>query len=402
MGATDQHDKEHEPMSASPASHARRSPSLSPSSEPLLRVRRLCKYFPVKSKGFFKRQIGAVKACDNVSFDLTPGETLGLVGESGCGKTTTGRTILRALEPTAGEVLFRDSPEAGVSGERERSEGQAGDPSVANSSEGPSDALPARSTPRFVDLATLDSGKMRPLRTRMQMIFQDPFSSLNPRMTVGAIVREPLDIHRIGTQAERNRKVGDMLERVGLKAEHKTRYPHAFSGGQRQRIGIARALIMHPELVVCDEAVSALDVSVQAQVINLLQELQQDLGLTYIFIAHDLSVVKHICDRIAVMYAGRIVELAETGPLFDQSFHPYTRALLSAVPNPDPDQPMNMDLSGEVADPGNLPAGCAFHPRCPLARQGTCDTGEPPPLETLADGRRVACFRHGEGLTDGT
>ena len=322
---------------------------------PLLRVRGLCKHFPIHGKGFLKKQIGLVKASDDINFDLMPGETLGLVGESGCGKTTTGRAILRALTPTAGEVLFDG------------------------------DGVDA------VDLATLPEKDLKSLRTQMQMIFQDPFSSLNPRMTVGDIVAEPLVIHGVGTRQERLHSVMAMLTKVGLKPEHRTRYPHAFSGGQRQRIGIARALIMHPKLVVCDEAVSALDVSVQAQVINLLQDLQKELGLTYIFIAHDLSVVKHICDRIAVMYAGRIVELAPTQALFDDPKHPYTKALLSAVPDPDPDRPMNMALSGEVADPGNLPAGCAFHPRCPASQTGMCDCGDAPPLCDLPHDRFTAC-----------
>ena len=325
------------------------------SGETLLSVENLCKYFPITSKGFFKKKIGEVRAADRISFDLKRGETLGLVGESGCGKTTTGRSILRALTPTSGRVSFS------MNGEE-------------------------------IDLATLSGKKLKPLRTQMQMIFQDPFSSLNPRMTVGNIIREPLDIHKIGTRAERDEKVKDMLKRVGLKPEHKSRYPHAFSGGQRQRIGIARALIMNPSLVVCDEAVSALDVSVQAQVINLLQDLQKELGLTYIFIAHDLSVVKHICDRIAVMYAGRIVELATTEQLFSDPQHPYTKALLSAVPNPDPDKPMNMELSGEVADPGNLPDGCAFHPRCPVCLD-YCDQ-RIPELTIQLDGRIVSCHRY--------
>jgi len=333
----------------------------SPTPESLLEVNALCKYFPVKSKGFRRKQIGLVKASDNVSFTLMNGETLGLVGESGCGKTTTGRSILRGITPTAGEVRFRS----------ERG---------------------------WVDLAKLSERELRPLRTEMQMIFQDPFSSLNPRMTVGDIVGEPLLIHGIGNKTERTQKVMAMLEKVGLKPEHRTRYPHAFSGGQRQRIGIARALILHPKLVVCDEAVSALDVSVQAQVINLLQDLQKDLGLTYIFIAHDLSVVKHICDRIAVMYAGRIVELATSKELFANPQHPYTKALLSAVPNPDPDQPMNMDLSGEVADPGNLPAGCAFHPRCSMGIDAC--KGAVPPLTEQTDGRTVACIRCGNGKNE--
>jgi peptide/nickel transport system ATP-binding protein len=329
----------------------------------LLLVKDLCKYFPVFSKGFFKKKVGDVRAADGITFELRRGETLGLVGESGCGKTTTGRSILRALNPSSGEVIFHSAQDGAK-----------------------------------LNLATLSDAELKPLRTRMQMIFQDPFSSLNPRMTVGAIVREPLDIHNIGTKAERDEKVSAMLSRVGLKPEHKSRYPHAFSGGQRQRIGIARALIMHPELVVCDEAVSALDVSVQAQVINLLQDLQKELGLTYIFIAHDLSVVKHICDRIAVMYAGRIVELAETHALFDNPKHPYTKALLSAVPNPDPDKPMNMDLSGEVADPGNLPTGCAFHPRCQVSMD-LCKSRTPALIE-LDDGRSVSCHLHTEYFGD--
>ena len=330
------------------------SSSLPVTRTPLLRVKGLCKYFPIKGKGLFKKQIGEVRAADNITFDLMPGETLGLVGESGCGKTTTGRSILRALDPTKGEVVFC------LNGET-------------------------------VDLARLSEKELKPLRTKMQMIFQDPFSSLNPRMTVGDIVAEPLVIHHIGTRAERTEMVMEMLTRVGLKPEHRTRYPHAFSGGQRQRVGIARALIMHPRLVVCDEAVSALDVSVQAQVINLLQDLQHELGLTYIFIAHDLSVVKHICDRIAVMYAGRIVELADTEALFDKPMHPYTQALLSAVPIPDPDRPMNTSLGGEVADPANLPPGCAFAPRC-SACIDPCDR-EVPDLVELPDGRLLACDR---------
>jgi oligopeptide/dipeptide ABC transporter ATP-binding protein len=327
------------------------------STEPLLTVEGLCKHFPIRSKGLRKKQLGVVKACDQVSFTLQEGETLGIVGESGCGKTTTGRTILRALSATDGKALFRS--DNGV-----------------------------------VDLAKLSEKELKPLRTEMQMIFQDPFSSLNPRMTVGEIVGEPLLIHNIGTKEERKTMVMEMLEKVGMKPEHRTRYPHAFSGGQRQRIGIARALIMNPKLVVCDEAVSALDVSVQAQVINLLQDLQKDMGLTYIFIAHDLSVVKHICDRIAVMYAGRIVELAKTEDLFDNPQHPYTRALLSAVPNADPDVPMNMDLSGEVADPGNLPPGCSFHPRCAFALEA-CKQAVPE-LIRQTDGRTVACIRCGK------
>ncbi|MBT7162693.1 MAG: ABC transporter ATP-binding protein, partial [Victivallales bacterium] len=282
---------------------------------PLLEVRDLCKHFPVFSQGFVKKRVGTVKAAESISFDLYPGETLGLVGESGSGKTTTGRAILRAIQPTSGSARFHF--EDGT-----------------------------------VDVATLPERNLKPLRTRMQMIFQDPFSSLNPRMTVKDIVAEPLVIHRLARGSELDDRVDDMLRKVGLMPEHRNRYPHAFSGGQRQRIGIARALIMRPSFVVADEAVSALDVSVQAQVINLLHDLQQELGLTYLFIAHDLSVVRHICDRVAVMYAGRIVELAPCEELFAEPRHPYTRALLSAVPNPDPDTRMAFDIGGEVADPG--------------------------------------------------
>jgi len=294
---------------------------------PLLRVRGLSKHFPIMSRGFFRKETGKVKAVDEVGFDLRRGETLGLVGESGSGKTTCARTILRALRPTAGEVWFE-------------SRGGA------------------------VDLAHVTDSELKPLRQEMQMIFQDPYSSLNPRMTVGEIVGEPLVIHRLATGSEREDRVVAILKKVGLKPEHRQRYPHAFSGGQRQRIGIARALIMHPSFVVADEAVSALDVSVQAQVINLLEDLQEEFGLTYLFVAHDLSVVRHICDRVAVMYAGRVVELAETEQLFQNPRHPYTRALLSAVPELDPDVPMQFGMEGEVADAGRLPPGCSFHPRC--------------------------------------
>ncbi len=353
--------------------------------DPLLSVRGLCKHFPVKGKGFFKKRIGLVKAADNISFDLMPGETLGLVGESGCGKTTTGRSILRALTPTSGEVLFRTTTDVvgtSAGGECEAMEGGRGRVTSAGGVDG---AV-------WVDLAQLSECELKRLRPRMQMIFQDPFSSLNPRMTVRDIVGEPLVIHKTARGSELEDRVSEMLKKVGLKPEHRTRYPHAFSGGQRQRIGIARALIMNPSLVVCDEAVSALDVSVQAQVINLLADLQKELGLTYIFIAHDLSVVKHICDRIAVMYAGRIVELATSDQLFGHPMHPYTRALLSSVPNPDPDVPMNMELSGEVADPGNLPPGCAFNPRCDVCFD-PCDKQVPDLLE-MPDGRFVACHHH--------
>jgi oligopeptide/dipeptide ABC transporter ATP-binding protein len=319
---------------------------------PLLDVRGLCKFFPVYSRGFFRRQVATVKAVNEVSFDLRAGETLGLVGESGCGKTTCARTILRALRPTAGKVLLRTDG-------------------------------------RSVDLAALPERRLKGLRTRMQMIFQDPFSSLNPRMTVENIVGEPLTIHGLARGGERADRVAEMLRMVGLKAEHLRRYPHEFSGGQRQRIGIARALIMRPALVIADEAVSALDVSVQAQVINLLADLQEELHLTYVFVAHDLSVVRHISDRVAVMYAGRIVELAETDAIFEEPHHPYTKALISAVPYPDPDVKMKFQLAGEVADPAHLPKGCSFHPRCP-SRFGPCDQ-QRPELTDTGGGRCVAC-----------
>jgi oligopeptide/dipeptide ABC transporter ATP-binding protein len=321
--------------------------------KPLLSVQSLKKYFPVRSKGFSRRVVGHVKAVDDVSFDIMPGRTLGLVGESGCGKTTAARTILRALEPTGGKVLFRVDDDV------------------------------------TVDLASVPNKALKPLRRKMQMMFQDPFSSLNPRMTVGDIVAEPLVIHRLASRAELRDRVAEMLTKVGLKGEHAKRYPNAFSGGQRQRIGIARALIMHPSLVVADEPVSALDVSVQAQVINLLEDLQQEFRLTYVFIAHDLSVVRHISDRLAVMYAGRIVELAGTQAIFQGPKHPYTRALMSAVPSPDPNVRMNFDLRGEVADPANLPSGCSFHPRCPCAQE-LCRQ-EPPSLRELEPGHLVSC-----------
>ncbi len=324
---------------------------------PLLQVRNLCKHFPIMSKGFARKPIGAVKAVDDVNFDLMRGETLGIVGESGSGKTTCARTILRALTPTSGQALFN------VDG-------------------------------KTVDLAQISEKDLKPLRQKMQMVFQDPFSSLNPRMTVGDIVGEPLVIHKLARGQELTDRVDAMLLKVGLRPEHRQRYPHAFSGGQRQRIGIARALIMQPALVVADEAVSALDVSVQAQVINLLADLQEEFDLTYIFVAHDLSVVRHICDRVAVMYAGKIVELAESEELFENPRHPYTQALLSAVPSIDPDVKMNFDIGGEVADAGNLPPGCSFHPRCPH-RFEPCDKLVPQ-LQPVADSTtRTACHLYG-------
>lgn len=319
---------------------------------PLLQVRGLKKYFPIKA-GFFNKIVGQVKAVDGVTFDLYPGECLGLVGESGSGKTTIGRTLLRALSPTDGEIVFS------VNGQS-------------------------------YNLASVSEGVLRPLRQHMQMIFQDPYSSLNPRMTVADIIGEPLLVNGVVDRSKREERVSELLEQVGLKTEHLRRYPHAFSGGQRQRIGIARALALRPTLIVADEPVSALDVSVQAQVLNLLQDLQETFQLTYLFIAHDLSVVGHITDRIAVMYAGRLVELGVTEELLDQPKHPYTEALLAAVPIPDPS--LNRDrqlLSGEVADPANLPTGCVFHPRCPHA-EDRCKT-EVPDLREITAGHFARC-----------
>lgn len=281
--------------------------------EPLLSVRGLTKHFPVLGGGFRRKVIGVIKAVEDVSFDLAPGETFGLVGESGSGKTTAARCLLRALDPTAGEVRFR---------------------------------LPDG---RTVDLAMLSELELKPVRQHAQMVFQDPFSSLNPRMTVRDIVGEPLVIHGLAAGAELDDRVSEVLRRVGLQLEHRTRYPHAFSGGQRQRIAIARALIMRPSLIVCDEATSALDMSVQAQVLDLLKELQREFQLTYLFVAHNLDVVRNFCDRVAVMRKGRIVELASAQQIFAAPQHPYTKILLSAVPSPDPDVPMNFNVGEELA-----------------------------------------------------
>jgi ABC-type oligopeptide transport system ATPase subunit len=294
-------------MSAIPPATTPLSPA------PLLAVHGLSKLFPVYAPGFRRRLSGLIAAVDDVSFDLAPGETLGLVGESGSGKTTTARCILRAIAPSAGQVLFR-VPDG-----------------------------------RVVDLATLPERELKPLRQHAQIVFQDPYSSLNPRMTVRDIVGEPLVIHRLARGAELDDRVAEILGRVGLKPEHRSRYPHAFSGGERQRIGIARALIMRPSLIVCDEATSALDVSVQAQVLDLLKELQHEFRLTYLFVAHNLDVVRGFCDRVAVMRQGRIVELARTADIFATPRHPYTRILLSAVPSPDPDVPMNFNVGEELA-----------------------------------------------------
>ncbi len=329
-------------------------PAMSAATESLLEVRDLRKYFPIR-KGLLRRVVGQVRAVDGVSFTIRKGETLALVGESGCGKTTVSRCILRALMPTAGRIAFN------IGG-------------------------------RIVDLATLKRRALRPLRRHMQMVFQDPYSSLNPRMVVGDIIGEPLLINGMTDRAERRRRVIELMELVQLPAAYLNRFPHAFSGGQRQRIGIARALALNPELIVADEPVSALDVSVQAQILNLMLDLQDRLRLTYLFVAHDLSVVKHVSDRVAVMYVGRIVELAETEALYERPLHPYTEALLSAAPTPVPDAvSTRIILEREIADPANPPPGCAFHPRCHHAR-AQCQQ-QRPELEEIEPGRWVACLR---------
>ncbi len=324
-------------------------------SEVLVEVKGLRMYFPIR-RGVLRRTTGFVKAVDNVSFAIHEGETLGLVGESGCGKTTIGRCIVRAYVPTEGQILYR----AGEGG--------------------------------FIDLASLPENELKPYHRQIRMIFQDPYSSLNPRMTLLELVGEPLKVNGIARGKELEDRVAALLRRVGLRPEYMRRYPHAFSGGERQRIGIARTLALDPRLVVADEAVSALDVSVRAQVLNLLQDLQQELNLTYLFVAHDLSVVEYICDRIAVMYVGKLVELAETEKLYIDPKHPYTEALLSAVPKPDPalrDRTRRIILQGDVADPANPPSGCYFHPRCRYA-QKRC-TQEEPALRDLGGGHWVAC-----------
>lgn len=321
--------------------------------EEILVVKNLKKYYPITG-GVLGGQTGVVKAVDDVSFTVKRGETLGLVGESGCGKSTTGRSLLRLIEPTAGEILFDG-----------------------------------------VNITALKPEEMRKMRRDMQIVFQDPFASLNPRHNIEKILEEPLVVHGIGSASERKKRVQDMLEVVGLSSYHARRYPHQFSGGQRQRIGIARALMLNPKLIVADEPVSALDVSIQSQVLNLMQDLQRDLGLTYLFIAHDLSVVRHISDRVGVMYLGRIVELTASGQLYSNPLHPYTRALLSAVPSPDPDAVRErIILQGDVPSPANPPAGCTFHTRCPHVTE-ECRTVRPA-FRDVGGGHYVACHLYKE------
>ncbi|TML21989.1 MAG: dipeptide ABC transporter ATP-binding protein [Actinobacteria bacterium] len=339
--------------SSPPTSHPRCKESPVATTDNLLEVTGLEKHFPIKRGAIVQRKVGAVRAVDGIDFAIRPGETLGLVGESGCGKSTTGRLVTRLLEPTGGKVVF---------------DGR--------------------------DITHLSVGAMRPLRREVQMIFQDPYSSLNPRHTVGSIVAAPLLIQGIPTPQGTKKAVQELLELVGLNPEHYNRYPHEFSGGQRQRIGIARALALRPKLIVADEPVSALDVSIQAQVVNLLDDLQRELSLTYLFIAHDLSVVRHISDRVAVMYLGKVVEIAPRDELYENPMHPYTVALLSAVPVPDPGrreraQRDRILLTGDVPSPINPPSGCRFRTRCWKAQQKCAD--EVPPLAELATGHRVAC-----------
>jgi oligopeptide transport system ATP-binding protein len=317
----------------------------------ILRVKNLVKHFPITEGIFFQKQVNAVRAVDGVSFTMKRGEILGLVGESGCGKTTTGRTIIQLEKPTSGEVVFED-----------------------------------------VDLVSANRKELFKARRRMQMIFQDPYASLNPRMTVKEIIEEPLMIHKVGTPKERAGRAEELLEKVGLNPSYINRYPHEFSGGQRQRIGIARALALKPDMIICDEPISALDVSIQAQIVNLLEELQEDLGLTYLFIAHDLSMVRYISHRVAVMYLGKIMELANKTTLFDQPYNPYTIALLSAVPVPDPyveEKRKRIILEGDVPSPITPPSGCRFHTRCFMAKE-RCKIEEPELLEVEKD-HFVAC-----------
>lgn len=319
--------------------------------ETLVRIENLTKHFPITRGIVVQRQIGAVQAVDDISFDVRTGETFGLVGESGCGKSTTGRSILQLYRPTSGKVYYRD-----------------------------------------IELTAAKPEELRRMRRNMQIIFQDPYASLNPRMTVGDIIADPLEVHQIGTKSERRERVKELLSLVGMNPYFINRYPHEFSGGQRQRIGVARALALNPEFIICDEPISALDVSIQAQVVNLLEELQEKLGLTYLFIAHDLSMVKHISDRTGVMYLGKIVELAPMEELYNNPLHPYTQALLSAVPIPDPVKERQRDriiLQGDVPSPSNPPDGCRFHTRCPIA-EDICRK-EVPEWREAAPEHWVAC-----------
>ncbi|MCS5420700.1 MULTISPECIES: ABC transporter ATP-binding protein [Psychrilyobacter] len=316
----------------------------------LIEIKNLKKYFS-KNKGFFKKKMQHLKAVDDVSFHIKKGETFGLVGESGCGKSTTGRTIIRLYDVTGGDIIYDGK-----------------------------------------NISHLNERELEPYRRKIQMIFQDPYASLNTRMTVGDIIGEPLDIHNLAKGEARQKRIYELLDTVGLSKEHASRYPHEFSGGQRQRIGIARALAVEPEFIICDEPISALDVSIQAQVVNMLDDLQKKLGLTYLFIAHDLSMVKHISDRIGVLYLGKMVEIAESDPLYDKPIHPYTRALLSSIPIPDPELNAKMDreiLKGDVPSPLNPPSGCRFRTRCKYAEE-ICSEKEPL-LEEIAPGRFVAC-----------
>ena len=322
----------------------------SESGDALLEVRHVKKYFPIR-KGVLQREVARVHAVDDVTFAVRAGETLGLVGESGCGKSTLGRTLIRLLEPTDGEIIFDGTP-----------------------------------------IQDLGTRRLRPLRSEMQMVFQDPYASLNPRKRVGTIVSDPMRIHNLGSRADQKRRVGEILETVGLSPEHYNRFPHEFSGGQRQRIGIARALALQPKLIVADEPVSALDVSIQSQMLNLLEDLHNDFKLTYIFIAHDLGVVRHVSDRIAVMYLGKLVELSPAEELYTRPIMPYTEALLSAVPIPDPDLAEKRErivLEGDVPSPINPPSGCRFHPRCRYATE-VCKEIEPP-LVDYGNGHLAAC-----------
>ena len=331
----------------------------------LLQVDNLVKHFPITKGIFLRKQVGAVQAVSDVSFTVKRGETLGLVGESGCGKSTTARAILRLLEPTSGDVWYQ----AESSGDAD---------------------IPAE----VINIASADKQLLRNLRRDVQIVFQDPYASLNPRMTVASIVAEPLTVHGIGDKGERTERVKELLKVVGLNPEHTNRYPHEFSGGQRQRIGVARALALNPSFMVLDEPVSALDVSIQAQVLNLMQDLQEEFGLTYLFIAHDLSVVRHVADRVAVMYLGKMAEIADRDTLYERPMHPYTHALLSAVPIPDPGvekRRQRIILEGDIPSPINPPTGCRFHTRCPIAEAPGICTEEVPELREIEPGHLVAC-----------